>query len=107
MKPDELLRLNGASRSFEEVPEPLLPYSSIVDDGFAIPDFRSLMSKRVLVGTTMELLQLHDVKCDNRSLEQFESFTMNAMYPANKLRNRKAHFTHLFVDEAGQATEAE
>lgn len=106
--PTLLIRLNSASRSFEEVPETLLPFSCIADDRFTMPKFGDLMRKRVIVGTTTEIMQLWAVKCDNKSLDRFEEYAMSNLQPENySSRRKRPHFTHLFLDEAGQATEAE
>ena len=102
-----MIRLNHHSRSFEEVPQPLLSFSHIEQDRFTIPAFATLMSYRVIVGTIREIDELNLLKCNNASLQQFERFTMSALYPGKGHDNTPPHFTHLFVDEAAQATEPE
>lgn len=102
-----LLRLNANSRSFEEIPEPLLPHSFIQNDRFCTPKFSDLMSYRVIVGTIAEVSDLVSIKCTNQCLAQLERFTMRSLHPQNRIPDSKPHFSHLFLDEAGQATEPE
>lgn len=103
--PKLLLRMNAISRSFEEVPEPLLPYSSIENDTFCLPKFSKLMTYRVIVGTVAEISELTHVNCSNKSLSQFYQYSVTAMHSSPSMPDSKPHFTHLFLDEAGQATE--
>lgn len=105
--PKVLLRLNADSRSFEEVPESLLPFSNIENDSFSMPAFAELMAYRVIVGTLSEVSELSEVSCNNESLAQLEQFTMKSLHPGKRFPDPRPHFTHLFLDEAGQATAPE
>ena len=79
IEPGELVRLNAASRLEESIPADVLPFSmSIKEDGLA-----NAAMYRVVVTTCM---------------------TAGAFM---QLGLRKGHFTHCFIDEAGQATEPE
>ena len=77
-----LLRLPGASRDPKSMNAKLLPFCPRVEGGvFGFPDKDVLMRTRVLVTTLM-------------TADRFDAVGIE-----------KKHFTHLFVDEAGHATE--
>lgn len=82
----ELFRLNAPSRNAEDLPKFLAPYSLKNDQGtFNVPDGTSLSQYRVVVSTCV-----------------------SASVPSG-IRNgpTRGHFSHIFIDEAGQATEPE
>ncbi|KAI0765417.1 P-loop containing nucleoside triphosphate hydrolase protein [Fomes fomentarius] len=83
LTPKELFRCNAASRDPLSVPEALVPYALHQSTHYAIPHLDTLKEYRVIVST-----------CGNAS------FAYNVGLPLG-------HFTHIFVDEAGQATEPE
>ncbi|KAG8972234.1 hypothetical protein FRB90_010274, partial [Tulasnella sp. 427] len=79
----ELFRLNAPSR-VKDLPRNLESYSSRYDDGsFRVPEPGKLMEYRVVVCTCASGSLPHGVGVPN------------------------GHFTHIFVDEAGQASEPE
>jgi len=99
LKPGDLVRLVGYNRIEEGIPEKLVPYCTAADirlptgdaskpaavDGpmKASSSAQTLGRHRITVGTCIALGQLYSM-----------GFT-------------QGHFTHVFVDEAGQATEPE
>ncbi|KZV99658.1 P-loop containing nucleoside triphosphate hydrolase protein [Exidia glandulosa HHB12029] len=80
----ELLRLNAPSRSVDQLPLVLLPYSRRNNEGtFSVPERDELMTFRVVVATCL-----------------------SASVPSG-IGVPRGHFSHIFVDEAGQASEPE
>ncbi|KAF4616960.1 hypothetical protein D9613_008723 [Agrocybe pediades] len=80
----ELFRFYAPSRFKDQVPDALRNYTFILSDGhFSVPPMNRLQSFRVIVVTCVSA-----------------SFAMN-------FGMTRGHFTHIFVDEAGQATEPE
>ncbi|GJJ10625.1 hypothetical protein Clacol_004852 [Clathrus columnatus] len=80
----QLFRLNAASRAKKALPEGLLDYSRVnSEETFSIPPIRQLQEFRVIVST-----------CVSASVP----------YAIGMARG---HFTHIFVDEVGQACEPE
>ena len=80
---EELFRCNAAMRNFASVPEELFPYTYRPGTMYALPTMDKLLQYRVIVST-----------CIN------SAFAYNIGVP-------EGHFTHIFVDEAGQASEPE
>ena len=81
---DELFRFYAPSRFKEQVPKDLLPYAFIKSDGhFNVPSMDRLKNFKVIVST-----------CGSSSV--FSGVGM-----------ARGHFSHIFIDEAGQATEPE
>ncbi|KIO33704.1 hypothetical protein M407DRAFT_17322 [Tulasnella calospora MUT 4182] len=81
--PSQLFRLNAPSRA-KDLPRGLETYSLRYDDGsFMVPPLLVLMQYRIVVSTCASSSLLHGV---------------GVPY---------GHFTHIFVDEAGQASEPE
>jgi helicase MOV-10 len=85
LNPSELFRLNSYSRPYKSLAEgtpSLLDYSLYNDNLiFAIPELAILESYRVVVST-----------CVSAGIPHGLGF-------------KRGHFTHIFIDEAGQATE--
>lgn len=80
----ELFRLNAMSRNFNDVPELLRPFCLLNDNGiFAIPPREVLEKYRVVVSTCI-----------------------SGCIPGN-LGIVQGHFSHIFIDEAGQSKEPE
>ncbi|TBU41757.1 P-loop containing nucleoside triphosphate hydrolase protein [Dichomitus squalens] len=81
--PAEMTRCNAASRDPASVPAALVPYTHYAGDHYAIPSRQQLMDYRLTIST-----------CGNAS------FAHNVGIP-------QGHYTHIIVDEAGQASEPE
>ena len=81
---NELFRFYAPSRFKEQVPEDLLPYTFTQSGGhFSVPSMNHLKNFKVIVST-----------CGSAGV--FSGVGMP-----------RGHFTHIFIDEAGQATEPE
>ena len=81
--PDQILRLNALSRPDELIPDSVKPCSNTGSAGHYIPPLTVLAQYRIIVSTLVTAGKL-----------------ASAVFPP-------AHFTHVFIDEAGQATEPE
>ncbi|KAM5541781.1 hypothetical protein V8D89_004510 [Ganoderma adspersum] len=81
--PAEMTRCNAASRDPASVPAALVPYTHYSGDYYTLPPRDRLMEYRLTVST-----------CGNAS------FAHNIGIP-------QGHYTHIIVDEAGQASEPE
>ncbi|KAJ7096045.1 RNA helicase [Mycena epipterygia] len=80
----QLFRLNALSRKYTDLHEDLIKFSAANDNlTFVIPVVEELRKYRVIVSTCL-----------------------SGGVPAN-LGVKRGHFSHIFVDEAGQATEPE
>ncbi|KAJ7266375.1 P-loop containing nucleoside triphosphate hydrolase protein [Mycena haematopus] len=80
----QLFRLNSLSRKYEELPAELRKFSAVNDNlTFVFPPVEDLRKYRVVVSTCL-----------------------SGGVPAS-LGLRRGHFSHIFCDEAGQATEPE
>lgn len=84
LTPDELFRFYAPSRYKNQVPDDILRYACTTSDGhFTAPLVPTLKRFRVVVSTCVSASFAHGVGMP------------------------RGHFTHIFVDEAGQATEPE
>ncbi|KAH9930517.1 P-loop containing nucleoside triphosphate hydrolase protein [Epithele typhae] len=83
LSPAEMFRCNAVYRMRITLPEALVPYSLFQGNHFALPSLQKIESYRVIVST-----------CGNAS------------FPFN-IGMKTGHFSHIFVDEAGQASEPE
>ncbi len=84
LSPEELFRFYAPSRHKNKTPDELRKYACITDDGhFSAPPVATLKRFRVIVSTCVSASFAHGVGMP------------------------RGHFTHIFVDEAGQATEPE
>ena len=83
LSPQQMFRCNAVFRPLSTLPKGLEPYVRVHDNHFVLPTLAELNAYRVIVST-----------CGNAS------FAYNIGLPAG-------HFTHIFVDEAGQASEPE
>ncbi|KAL4247242.1 DNA2/NAM7 helicase family protein [Abortiporus biennis] len=82
LKTDQLFRFYAPSRHKSDVPDELLPYSSTTSLGhFSVPPMATMKRFRVIVSTCVSA-----------------SFAYGIGMP-------RGHFSHIFVDEAGHATE--
>ncbi|RPD55542.1 P-loop containing nucleoside triphosphate hydrolase protein [Lentinus tigrinus ALCF2SS1-7] len=80
---EELFRCNAGFREVGSVPSELMPYTYRSGRNFGLPSLDQLAKYKVIVSTCLNA-----------------SFGYNIGLP-------EGHFTHIFVDEAGQASEAE
>ncbi|RPD55534.1 P-loop containing nucleoside triphosphate hydrolase protein [Lentinus tigrinus ALCF2SS1-7] len=83
LTPAELLRCNAIFRDRSSLPDDLVAYSTFKEKHFSMPPISSLVRFKIIVST-----------CGHAS------FPYNLGMP-------HGHFTHIFVDEAGQGTEPE
>lgn len=108
LKPSELLRLNGPSRSFPEVPGDLMPYSFVDSDMFALPPFAVLMKFKIVVTTCRDAMILISARLTNQDLYNLERGLLSTLHPRDRLGRRYVpHWGALLIDEAAQATEPE
>ncbi|GAA5996829.1 hypothetical protein JCM5350_003554 [Sporobolomyces pararoseus] len=78
-----LFRLNAPSRLLKNVPSNVRDVSCIRDDAFSCPDLEDLSQYRIIVSTCSSASILRGVGVE------------------------AGHFSHIFIDEAGQSTEPE
>ncbi|KAH8102228.1 P-loop containing nucleoside triphosphate hydrolase protein [Cristinia sonorae] len=83
LDPDRLFRLYAPSRGKDQVDTTLHDFAYLVDGHFAVPPLVVMKRFRVVVSTCVSASVLHGIGIP------------------------RGHFTHVFVDEAGQATEPE
>lgn len=110
LQPDQMIRINDQGRTFAEVPQSLLLYCSIdeTEDGaasFGLPSWSKFAAASVVVLSTADVHVLLKSKVSNVDLGRWHAKTLApSLGPQFK---PQLHWTHLLVDEAGQATEAE
>ncbi|KAJ3207446.1 hypothetical protein HDU67_007455 [Dinochytrium kinnereticum] len=113
LRPKQLVRLIAANRPFAEVPEELLPYTMSRDGHFDLPPMPDILQTRVLVCTCEEADMLFSAGLTNRfSTEAFLRYqekqeAMNPFFHRQKIELKYPLWTHLLIDEAGQAAETE
>ncbi|KAK4552572.1 hypothetical protein LTR86_010216 [Recurvomyces mirabilis] len=107
LDPKQLLRLNPPSRSFPEVPTPILPFCYIDDDIFSLPPLPQLMRYKIVVTTCRDAEILLRARLSNADLHSLEHDLLSALHPETSLPQQKLHWTNLLIDEAAQATEPE
>lgn len=83
IRPSDIFRLNAASRQYEDVNPDFIRFCFFEDAVFKCPPLQALMRYKIIISTYM-----------SSSLLQAEGI-------------RRGHFTHIFLDEAGQASEPE
>ncbi|KAK3339699.1 P-loop containing nucleoside triphosphate hydrolase protein [Lasiosphaeria hispida] len=106
VKPDEMLRLNRPTRTFEEVPDTLLPYCSVSGDMFSMPSFQKLMSYKMVVTTCRDASMLLFSRLSNTDLHAVEYGLRAQIHPTAPAPTRATlHWSALLIDEAAQATE--
>ncbi|GAA0156850.1 RNA helicase [Lithospermum erythrorhizon] len=83
IKKHEIFRLNAASRLIEDVNPDYLEYCFVEDSTFRCPSLRDLLRIKIIISTYSSAFLLH----------------------AEGIK--RGHFSHIFLDEAGQASEPE
>jgi len=105
--PSQLCRLNSPARSFPEVPDTILPWSTIDGGMFTLPPFRRLMQLRIVVTTCRDAELLIAARLINRDLVHVEQALHDTLHPDDDPIQPRLHWTALLMDEAAQATEPE
>jgi len=113
----ELFRLYSAERPVQTVPASILKYcqQDSQTGAFALPPASELMSYKVIVCTCHDAHLLYRVGVTNNQLRLGRIRFRNRLSTQCRASNLTAavegvdepHFTHLFIDEAAQATEPE
>ena len=112
------MRLNPSSRNFSEVPQATLPFAhSSIDlksgvHYFDFPPIEKLLQTRVVVTTCIDAGMILSAGLSNiESSSRYEAYHKDKMQSAPFLHRELPQFshlwTHLFIDEAGQASEPE
>ncbi|CAO1614965.1 unnamed protein product [Sympodiomycopsis kandeliae] len=107
LSPTELFRLNHPSRTFAEVPEALNMYTHVDEtkNVFGLPPWKSLMRAKVVVTACQDVPLLnHSRVANNTDLGELQDQFLSGFKQAAD-SGVSLHWTHLLVDEAGQATE--
>lgn len=107
LAPGQLLRLNDAYRTFQEVPEKLLMFCCINDERFSLPSFKDLMKCQVVVTTCRDAHMLVQARVTNADLAELEHGLLSSLHPKDAQQAIRLHWTSLVIDEAAQATELE
>ncbi|KAJ3329710.1 hypothetical protein HDU76_007328 [Blyttiomyces sp. JEL0837] len=114
LTPRELFRLNPATRPFAEVPEEIMAYTYTSSENFFdLPPMMALMKLRVLVTTCEDASMLVTGGITNQfCVGAFNEHhrKLNLSFPyfyRNPAPVTGLFWTHLFIDEAGQASEYE
>jgi hypothetical protein len=105
-----MLRLNGWTRSFAEVPGNLLPYTNAENNLFSLPDFETMMSYKVVVTTCRDAYMLVQARLTNEALIHLAKKSLSAIAPNFSKSidpSQLIHWTALLLDEAAQAIEPE
>ncbi|KAJ3116054.1 hypothetical protein HDU96_010520 [Phlyctochytrium bullatum] len=113
LQPKQLIRLIAPTRAYTEVPEELLLYTVSRDGHFDLPPIQDVLASRVVVCTCEEAYMLFSAGLSNSfSTEAFMRFFAKQeeilpFFYRQKTILQFPIWTHLFIDEAGQASEAE
>ena len=102
----QMFRLNPPNRTFAEVPDDILRYCHIDDNAFGLPTYETLMQFKVVITTCIDAAILFDARAANVDIISTELSISGVFHPQEPLALR-LHWTHLLVDEAGQASEPE
>jgi hypothetical protein len=113
----QLFRLCDSNRPIETVPISILQFcrQNTEQGGFELPPVQELYSKQVIVCTCSDAHILYSVGLTNHQLRVRRSCFAGYLKQACEVGNLTVdlqghtapHFSHLFVDEAAQATEPE
>ncbi|KAF9116749.1 hypothetical protein BGX27_011063 [Mortierella sp. AM989] len=96
-----LFRLNGPTRTFAEVPTPIMPYC-YGTAYFGMPPLNDLLQFRIVVCTCADAGLLISSGASNLSLREYM-----ARQGTDEEDLKRSHWTHLLIDEAVQAIEPE
>ncbi|KAL7499976.1 hypothetical protein ACHAWT_010917 [Skeletonema menzelii] len=119
LRRDEIFRMYSSSRPSTTVPGKILPFTVQIpgSDTFTLPSPEGWTKFRVVVCTCMDAHILYRAQLTNYAIRTkrqcFVSFlrsnnTIGLNFGGSEVSGSKEpFFTHLFVDEAGQATEPE
>ena len=118
MKRNELFRLFDADRPITTVPVEVLGFCRQSEDQlatFAIPDSQSLLHFQVIVCTCSDAHLLYRIGLTNQQLRERRHCLRSSIKKTCAVVNLDfelhgvddPHFTHLFIDEAAQASEPE
>ena len=121
LKRSEIFRLYDSSRPSSTVPSNILPFTCQLKDTdvFTLPQPPAWTDYRVVVCTCLDAQILFRAQITNSVIRKkqlcFQKFIMSAMSGGHPLGltigelkvNEDPFFTHLFIDEAAQATEPE
>ncbi|KAL7564050.1 hypothetical protein ACA910_006955 [Epithemia clementina (nom. ined.)] len=122
LQPSQLFRLLDASRPVNTIPNELSPFyrQDPITGAFCLPSAQELLNFDVIVSTCLDAHLLYLAGCTNQQLRLHRTSTyrnaQQQLYACGvELGESKAktqietfpHFTHLLLDEAAQATEAE
>jgi len=80
---DQMLRIHASSRARESIPDSIKAFSNLTETGYSFPPLEVLSKYKIIIITLITSGKL-----------------VSAMFPED-------HFKHVFIDEAGQATEPE
>ncbi|TPX32413.1 hypothetical protein SmJEL517_g04446 [Synchytrium microbalum] len=109
----QMFRLNSPHRGEAEVPDTLRMYCHSENGFFSLPPFAKLIQHRVIVCTCHEAGLLVNAGITNFRLSEVSylyNYYGNQSFPhlhPLELLKLNTHFSHLFIDEAAQATEPE
>ncbi|KAH8889614.1 P-loop containing nucleoside triphosphate hydrolase protein, partial [Thozetella sp. PMI_491] len=107
LRPQDMLRLNRPTRTFEEIPAEVLPYCYTVSGMFCLPPFPDLMKYRVVVTTCRDAALLMYGRMTNTDLFAAEYGLRKTVHPFGLVEPVELHWSALLMDEAAQALEAE
>jgi len=108
LEPVDLLRLNRPSRTFAEVSDAVLPFCYISQNKFSIPQFKKLMSYKIVVTTCSDAYLLMYSRMTNSDLYAAEYGLRSSIHPFRRQPSLvELHWNALIIDEAAQAIEPE
>lgn len=105
--PREMYRINHPTRTFAEVPDALSPYTYVDEQKsvFSLPPWNDLMRARIVVTTCHDVSMLNKSRvASNVDLGELQKRLLPGL-SSDPDAPVTLHWTHLLVDEAGQATE--
>ncbi|CAO1633016.1 unnamed protein product [Jaminaea pallidilutea] len=112
MGPKRLLRLQSSARPPAEVPERLSMYCHLdtARNTYSLPPWTDLMQREVVVTASHDVPMLIRSRCaSNIDVGDLQSFFLPPLFKSHHPASPvvQPHWTHLVVDEAGQACETD